>query len=323
MDAAENQILSGETFVWREPLLQNVCNGNIRGKGVSNSTSIQAKCHFLHHFNRYLAVGPFKLEIQLYEPFRSIFHEFFAETELDWIINFTRPRLFASRIMAAKEKTKQFDISDKIIRLRSATVGFTDVIFNENYIYKKISAEPLHYEILPLQDPYGYKVISKLMFKVSRRIELVTHLNVTSRNGATKFQSTNYGLSGMAAMHIDPWGYEKGVPIVEGKKSLVHTGDYMATFMGWIEDTASGGGTAFTDKGFEGTLMPTKGSAGFWFNMLTCHTKDDRTWHAGCPVLKGSKWILNKWVYSYSQWKNWPCLLKRRESIPAFEGISF
>lgn len=25
--------------------------------------------------------------------------------------------------------------------------------------------------------------------------------------------------------------------------------------------------------------------------------------HVGCPVLKGSKWILNKWIYSFDQFK--------------------
>ena len=28
---------------------------------------------------------------------------------------------------------------------------------------------------------------------------------------------------------------------------------------------------------------------------------------SGCPVLKGSKWILNKWMYSFDNFKKFPC----------------
>ena len=29
--------------------------------------------------------------------------------------------------------------------------------------------------------------------------------------------------------------------------------------------------------------------------------------HGGCPVVMGSKWILNKWIQSYNQWDTLPC----------------
>ena len=31
--------------------------------------------------------------------------------------------------------------------------------------------------------------------------------------------------------------------------------------------------------------------------------------HGGCPILLGSKWIFNKWIYYFDQWKNYPCVL--------------
>ena len=31
------------------------------------------------------------------------------------------------------------------------------------------------------------------------------------------------------------------------------------------------------------------------------------TYHGGCPVLAGSKWITNKWIRSWSQFKHFPC----------------
>ena len=146
--------------------------------------------------------------------------------------------------------------------------------------------------------------------------------NVTTRHGASRYQSTNYGLSGLVVTHIDPWGYEQGVELVEDRYSLTRTGDYIATFMGWFQDTQAGGNTAFTTENFEGTVEPTKGSAAFWINLSSCHIKDLRSTHGGCPVLKGSKWILNKWIYSWDQWKNWPCDLVPGETIRPFEGMS-
>ena len=92
--------------------------------------------------------------------------------------------------------------------------------------------------------------------------------------------------------------------------------------MGWHQDTQAGGHTAFVYNQFEGTVEPNKGSAAFWINLFSCHTMDRRSRHGGCPVLKGSKWILNKWIYSWDQWKNWPCYLEPGISIHPFKGMS-
>ena len=156
---------------------------------------------------------------------------------------------------------------------------------------------------------------------MSRKIELVTNFNITTRHGASAYQTTNYGLSGMVSTHIDPWGYEHGIDLVEERRQLSRTGDYIATFMGWLEDTQAGGGTAFVTKGYEGTVEPSKGAAAFWINLSSCHMRDPRSGHGGCPVLKGSKWIVNKWIYSWDQWKKWPCYLHPDKTIRPFGEI--
>ena len=151
---------------------------------------------------------------------------------------------------------------------------------------------------------------------------MATNLNVSSRHGASQYQTTNYGLGGMVMQHSDPYGYESGKDLVESQKTLSRSGDIIATFMGWFEDTTLGGPTAFTKSNFEGILHPTRGSAAFWTNMLSCHKTDTRSNHAGCPVLMGSKWILNKWLFSWDQWKVWPCYLKKHTTILPFRGLS-
>ena len=49
-------------------------------------------------------------------------------------------------------------------------------------------------------------------------------------------------------------------------------------------------------------IYPTKGSAGFWWDVYHYGGRDEGTGHGGCPVAAGAKWILNKWVYSHNQW---------------------
>ncbi len=38
---------------------------------------------------------------------------------------------------------------------------------------------------------------------------------------------------------------------------------------------------------------------------------DMLTFHGGCPVLVGSKWITNKWIRSRAQFRHFPCDVTR------------
>ena len=81
-------------------------------------------------------------------------------------------------------------------------------------------------------------------------------------------------MSGMVKTHKDPWGYEHEKDLVEDRRDLAITGDYLATAMAYLKTTEAGGNTAFTEKNYEGTLEPTKGSLAFWINLTTCHRID-------------------------------------------------
>ena len=58
--------------------------------------------------------------------------------------------------------------------------------------------------------------------------------------------------------------------------------------------------------------MPVKGAASFWYDLTSEGYRDATTQHGGCPVLKGSKWILNKWMYSFDNYEKFPCFLRER-----------
>ena len=48
-------------------------------------------------FNSIAVLGPFKLEVYLIEPYRVVFHDFLTEAEIEWMIEYSKPRLSTSR----------------------------------------------------------------------------------------------------------------------------------------------------------------------------------------------------------------------------------
>ena len=69
-------------------------------------------------------------------------------------------------------------------------------------------------------------------------------------------------------------------------------------------------------SGYDGTIMPEKGAALFWYDLIADGNRDKTTYHGGCPVLKGSKWILNKWMYYFDNFAKFPCNVKKGVLFP-------
>ena len=80
-----------------------------------------------------------------------------------------------------------------------------------------------------------------------------------------------------------------------------------------MESPEVGGATVFPKIGV--TVTPVRRAALFWYNMLPSGNGDLRTLHAGCPVLIGSKWVSNKWIFNFGQEFRRPCNLKI-EDVP-------
>lgn len=65
--------------------------------------------------------------------------------------------------------------------------------------------------------------MDRTLFKLSKKLELATGLNITSKYASTPYQVTNYGLGGLCETHVDPHGYLDGnVELPPNRKNLVN-----------------------------------------------------------------------------------------------------
>ncbi|KAL3876426.1 hypothetical protein ACJMK2_034275 [Sinanodonta woodiana] len=140
--------------------------------------------------------------------------------------------------------------------------------------------------------------------KLSKRVEILTGLSTSQLETmfhAEDMQVVNYGIGGMYEAHKDYFEY----PLSELKirdldpLELRGSGDRLATWLFYLTDVKAGGATVFTKLNV--TVPVTKGAAAFWYNINRTGAIDERTEHAGCPVLLGSKWVANKWIRETGQ----------------------
>ena len=261
-------------------------------------------CRYLHHNNPYLKLGPFLEEQFSLTPYFVVFHDLMSNREIEYLIqvskpNLTRKRTFASTSGALNQyelksgKARRF--IDKTVQTWISEVKWPNLTRVENWVGKKFT-----------------RMIHPILWNLNQRIGLATQLVTDVHGSATKMQVTNYGLGGLCEKHIDPVGImelEEENVRVNQPQLFVH-GDIFATVMAWLSDTKAGGGTVYLSPGYEGIVLPERGAAAFWYDLKSDGTRDRLTVHAGCPVLKGSKWILNKWIHMYDNFNAFPCKLQ-------------
>eukprot|EP00057_Strongylocentrotus_purpuratus_P012239 XP_011666713.1 PREDICTED: LOW QUALITY PROTEIN: transmembrane prolyl 4-hydroxylase [Strongylocentrotus purpuratus] len=164
-----------------------------------------------------------------------------------------------------------------------------------------------------------------LVAEFQRRLLKLTRLPEQLINKYSFFQVVKYGPHGHYNAHLDSAGDTKGLPcchLVTTKKCRICR--YM-TIMVYLNDVEEGGETAFVvannDTFSDQTLRnsgninlnnhcresklhvrPQKGKAVIWYNHFIDEETgwfgdvDNFTWHGGCPVIKGEKWIMNRWI---------------------------
>ena len=162
-----------------------------------------------------------------------------------------------------------------------------------------------------------------LAFQISRRIQYATQLDLMSIYSGERYQIANYGIGGQYGLHHDAHQFHQDSIYKDPPKHLNNVfnqarGDRIATFMAYLSDVKVGGKTVFPVLGVAST--PIEGDAIFWINTKSSGKLDKWTLHAGCPVLFGSKWITNKWIRYYDQFKNFYCHVDEKiDSFLAFK----
>jgi prolyl 4-hydroxylase len=78
-----------------------------------------------------------------------------------------------------------------------------------------------------------------------------------------------------------------------------------------LETPEEGGATVFPNINLR--VSPVKNGALFWYNLYKNGTGHPLTLHSGCPVLLGSKWLTNKWLFTKAQELRKPCSLNKLE----------
>ncbi|XP_059085836.1 prolyl 4-hydroxylase subunit alpha-1-like [Tigriopus californicus] len=139
--------------------------------------------------------------------------------------------------------------------------------------------------------------------KMSQKIEKALNFHLSTEFYASEnYQIMNYGVGGNIVGHLDSVGT---LDPIAYQRNLKHGGERFSTFMVYLSTSQAGGRTVFPQLDL--SIQPVQGSALFWFNLDSSDVYDTRSFHMGCPVLYGNKWIANKWTKTLAQWRQYPC----------------
>uniref|UniRef100_A0A6U1L3D7 procollagen-proline 4-dioxygenase n=1 Tax=Tetraselmis chuii TaxID=63592 RepID=A0A6U1L3D7_9CHLO len=213
------------------------------------------------------------VETLSWEPRAFVYHGFLSEAECDHVVALAEPTMARSSVVDAKSGGSVLDN----IRTSHGT-----------FLKRK-------------QDD----VISD----IERRISLWTKL--PERNGED-IQVLRYQNGQKYDAHWD-WFDEPGQH--EGLISTDGAGNRVATVLMYLSDVEEGGETAFPHGAFVNeakqkhgpyspcgedgiSVKPKKGDALLFWNLQPNGKDGDKySLHAGCPVLRGTKWSATKWIH--------------------------
>jgi prolyl 4-hydroxylase len=123
--------------------------------------------------------------------------------------------------------------------------------------------------------------------KLDRRIAELMQLPVENGEG---LQILNYRVGQEYRPHYDYFP-----PGLAG--SAVHLrngGQRVATLVLYLNNVEDGGETVFPELGL--SIVPARGNAVYFRNVMADGSEDTLTLHGGAPVRRGEKWIATKWM---------------------------
>ncbi|KAM3964090.1 prolyl 4-hydroxylase subunit alpha-1 isoform 2-T3 [Aphomia sociella] len=203
----------------------------------------------------------------------------------------------------------------EIIYLNPDVVVFHDVMNDDEIEYVKTLAKP-RFKRAVVHDPKTGELVpanyrisksawlrdeeSNVISRISQRVADITGLSMDT---AEELQVVNYGIGGHYEPHFDFARQENAFKKFSGNR--------IATVLFYMSEVAQGGATVFTRLGL--SVFPIKGAALYWMNLHPSGEGDLSTRHAACPVLRGSKWVSNKWIHQGGQELLKPCNLEYQD----------
>ncbi|XP_060082088.1 transmembrane prolyl 4-hydroxylase-like [Ylistrum balloti] len=194
----------------------------------------------------------------------------------------------------------------------------------KRYFYKFLQEQPEKHSRFSKQvwlfpDNSKDTVFEKIQDRVSRTVDLPIELIKMS-----DFQVVTYGVKGHYNAHYDSSEVNKKVPCCTRQRTLQCRICRYMTVLFYLSDVEGGGETAFPLAGNDSIDMlrvqeeqlmnlyrkcdsylrvtPAKGKAIIWYNHKVdpdsgwLGAMDRHTFHGGCPVTVGTKWIANFWI---------------------------
>jgi prolyl 4-hydroxylase len=128
---------------------------------------------------------------------------------------------------------------------------------------------------------------TELIARVDARLASIVRWPVERGEG---LQVQRYGPGNEYRPHYD-W-FDAALP--GPRKHLERGGQRVGTFILYLCDVEQGGATSFPGLGLN--VQPKKGNALYFANTDAYGAPDRETLHAGMPVVKGVKFIANKWL---------------------------
>lgn len=127
---------------------------------------------------------------------------------------------------------------------------------------------------------------TKLIEQIDQRLSVLANWPLENGEG---LQLQQYATTNEYQPHFDWFN-----PDNHGERAhLKFGGQRVATFVLYLDEVESGGGTCFLSLGLE--VVPKKGNALFFLNVDSGGEPDPKSLHAGSPVIRGMKTIANKW----------------------------
>ena len=292
--------------------------------------NLNITCRYQHLQNPYLKIGPFLLEEKNIEPLVVVFHNFMTPQETRYFKDSVGRSMRRSKTMKAGESK----VTDGLNSIRTSQQEWivermykfpvTDTYKGWDYngtFHFEAANNDIRTPIYPSNVQDCLIVNNKIAYGITKRIEMATKLVLDRPYASESYQVANYGIGGQYSIHVDPMGYHaypKDTPSIskDWKHWYSLGGDRHATFMVYLSAVEFGGGTAFPLLGLSKGAVT--GDAVFWNNVWSEGGIDYLSFHGGCPVVVGSKWITNKWIQYYDNFHGSPCELEEFQATKTF-----